>query len=464
MSKEMRPIVHVSPEDPELQEVYAQERKECLAEGSFFKEALEKVRMLQNDERHGSAEHSSEVAKKGEDLPTLLQESVAMYIEALHYAYRKNDWGDGFIHAVERFNTILFSADLQQFTIHTIEETKEALDAFEDFIENDASPETLLAFAKAYDALHKHNTEWLQNEIFPHAKECFRKRFLELSEEGFFPVSVQTHFQNHFDEITAAVLEYVSENEMSFDDGMMFASRHIWIADHLTDSIEREFVEHVIFHEILHTLSGTSTQKDTRGFMYRKIGTAIKASKAIRFSWLNEAITEWMALRLSGYRANGTYKGSESYIEERKTLQRFLDAGLPEELLVQAYFENIITGDPNATGQYFKKLVAFINEKEGSGAFNRIENEFTLQNVISKLNVPMYWTAVLEKEFKRKDVPEDEGVRVYNIRLDIGNNRTYADEGVVCVVEDDATKEDLEEELKQISDNGRVFYSVEEMA
>jgi len=114
-----------------------------------------------------------------------------------------------------------------------------------------------------------------------------------------------------------------------------------------------KYQEEVYTHEMMHAvsalalLSEQSAEGNTVGMRIQRMGLLIEG----RFRWLNEAVTEYLAIKATGR------KDSNSYKTEREILQTMIDRGVPEHLFVEAYFSN----QPLA----LKKLIKVINEKCG---------------------------------------------------------------------------------------------------
>lgn len=153
-------------------------------------------------------------------------------------------------------------------------------------------------------------------------------------------------------------------------------------------------LRHSLFHEFLHELSGKSTtiRSITDGpgqpihtIESRKAGLVLRDKENLHNpnTWLNEAITEWLALQLSGVEGEtlggNSYKGS--YIAEREALEKLMKSGLNSYLVVNAYFENFSSEIPQEEkGKYFTALIQKIEELEGPGGFSRLENNFILDS------------------------------------------------------------------------------------
>jgi len=144
-------------------------------------------------------------------------------------------------------------------------------------------------------------------------------------------------------------------------------SNQIRIAEQLSpDELQSTYV-----HEMLHALSGrtiTEVQWEDSSSMiaHQRIGTHF-STRQERFRWLNEAITEALAMQLLG-RSKST-----TYTKERKLLELISKKGneeIPRELFTNAYFENYEFGEKDKTGQgvpAWKRLQEKMSQAYGPG-------------------------------------------------------------------------------------------------
>ncbi len=158
-----------------------------------------------------------------------------------------------------------------------------------------------------------------------------------------------------------------------------------------------------IVHELLHELSGTSTDllrrvdptdgwSLTAGTFERKSGLAIfprNEGTFPRFMWLNEAITEWLTHELlplvqEGHSADDQPRHKKTYVEEQAKLEELVELGVARQLFLNAYFENM-RNDKAASGEHFTALMKRIRELGGENMLARLENKFTLADITSKM-------------------------------------------------------------------------------
>lgn len=174
----------------------------------------------------------------------------------------------------------------------------------------------------------------------------------------------------------------------------------IRVSDDQLDGQKLPRLRKTIFHELLHSASGKSitikTEVDREGrkwpFIYtKKLGVRLGSESSYKPNeWLNEAITEWLALQFSGYHHDDSpyaFQGSYSYPEERKDLEDLFQQGLSVETVTRAYFENFRNDQKEGKGSAFKELIAAIERIKGPGGFSQLENLHLLRNVVEKLSL-----------------------------------------------------------------------------
>ncbi|MBP6866189.1 MAG: hypothetical protein KBC12_01445 [Candidatus Pacebacteria bacterium] len=189
----------------------------------------------------------------------------------------------------------------------------------------------------------------------------------------------------------------------------------------------------VLFHEFMHELSGKSNSLvqyfdgEIRAFP-KKSGLRLNSLSSLPYThnlWINEAVTEWLALELYGSNEitkdnqedKLAYKGSTSYVTERKGLDRLLDLGLEREIVLNAYFENFFSDSDEKPGTHFARLIKRINELEGPGSYNRMENQSIMDNVEERLQQYAFFEGA-------EDFPPPTGMSRLLFEVSIGHRDT----------------------------------------
>lgn len=154
-------------------------------------------------------------------------------------------------------------------------------------------------------------------------------------------------------------------------------------------------IELTIFHEFLHALSGhvwhneittgegyvgklglkfapPDMRQSVLGFRLNFSDTA-KRPPAQRMVWLNEAVTEYLALRIAVFSGYSTTNESNAYYYERCVLKKMLDAGIPLQVFVDAYFESVSHFVPENRMPAYRKLSRMIREVTDDGWLVRVD-------------------------------------------------------------------------------------------
>lgn len=169
-------------------------------------------------------------------------------------------------------------------------------------------------------------------------------------------------------------------------------------------------VIHSLSHEYLHEISGKSitltslhenetdgSQLEDVSWFQKKLGLRFfnPEARVPRLGvWINEAVTEWLALELFGYSGDSddpySYKGSLSYVEERKELDRLFAAGLERNVVIKAYFENFVSNQSKSEkGKYFSEFVKQVNDIEGKYGFSKLQNKYLLREIVLSLGTQL---------------------------------------------------------------------------
>ena len=135
----------------------------------------------------------------------------------------------------------------------------------------------------------------------------------------------------------------------------------------------KDQVQRSVMHELMHSVSGMHLEKSegSTHVSEKRVGFSMDKKGKSRLVWLNEAMTERMTKKLLGEDPGATTK-DDGYVFEQKKLQEMIDAGVPEEMFANAYFEN---RDPDNTQPEARKLYRKITEVMGKGHLVKVEKE-----------------------------------------------------------------------------------------
>lgn len=163
-------------------------------------------------------------------------------------------------------------------------------------------------------------------------------------------------------------------------------------------------LRHIIFHELVHEISGKSFTLESETFTDGHVRTHLDTRKVgLRIgyksnAWINEAVTETIALMLSGWKSHDQYDYGSSFAYQGERIRFDLlllnsqkVGGRLWDLAAKAFFENL-TNDlpPQDRARNFANLVSEVNRLEGEFAWNKIENSFILVNeIVPALDIPL---------------------------------------------------------------------------
>lgn len=206
----------------------------------------------------------------------------------------------------------------------------------------------------------------------PFFQDSFQRRFAQkIIARGFIDnETVQRRMAG-----TIVVLGDALRDDLTADRGGYFDSE--------TDTVmiaQQDFEnlgEHLYTHEMLHALSGRTLVLRTDAplaymeFEAQRIGFRFQNVKQGRFRWLNEAITEELAIGLTGDKEDRIYKQERNLYKLLRTKGKMV---IPEELFLAAYFENYDPSlPPGERIPQWKKLYSAINEAYEPGFLVRLD-------------------------------------------------------------------------------------------
>jgi len=147
-----------------------------------------------------------------------------------------------------------------------------------------------------------------------------------------------------------------------------------------------ENIDHNIMHELVHAgISGRKLVAEERNFgttfLERKSGLRfdhtkqksddIFAGHIVLYTWLNEAKTEKIARRFSGYKKAIAYQNEIDALEKE-----LIEAGVPDILVTEAYQEDYRVGEKGVRLPRLHELIKKIDEVKGKGWLLAQEQRF----------------------------------------------------------------------------------------
>lgn len=356
-----------------------------------------------------------------------------------------------------------FGESEQEFSLGTL---------YERIVDGTVSDEVLYLAAKHHIALMKERQDFL-DRIRIEASAEFREQTTEKVQSGFFPPIAAKR-------LPRATLSSVFLRDRLYDmDSQTLAhstgfGRFTVYSDQVTKENVRK-LKATLFHEMTHEFSGkvvnvrsvpVSVGSNIESAYFRKNGLVL-SKPGENYSpnqWLNEAVTEWVALELSGYQGYttaGSYKGSSSYPSERKELDRLFGRGLEKDLVLLAYFEDIQSDQASSgDGKHYARLVQRINELEGKDGFTKLEYEYIARGardaLISKRVYP--------EDLLRPDSKIPEGSLRCEVEVTVGVHkpRIMRTEKFICFISRGGEGVDSQEHMDiQLRSLGQTFYEIE---
>ena len=236
--------------------------------------------------------------------------------------------------------------------------------------------------------------------ILPILRQSFQTRLERAIHEGRIPQIVSEVANRRMGDLDIVLVDALSTHLDDYTGAYNVDAEQIKIAEQTwDDSGEESFLdkifgkrpqsqdeeqevprtlEHVYTHEMLHFLAGRTIlssvdiEQDFEGEIIHQRGGLRYNTPNRRFQWLNEAVTEGLAVEFMGGKDKGIYR------RERELLRLLQTKGkteLPEDLFIDAYFENY---DPNILQKdripAWKKLQQAINKAYEPGFLVQIDN------------------------------------------------------------------------------------------
>ncbi len=176
-------------------------------------------------------------------------------------------------------------------------------------------------------------------------KKDFTREAVKLIDDGYLTLS-QDDLARRIEDTPIILTDGVNDKYASYRD---------WVV-RISTTVKEQDQRHAVFHELVHAVVGGRILKETKfeGFesgnlIETKSGLSIKTKfertgglSKRKFNALNEAVTEEIAIKLSG--------SGGSYVEERFNLLKLINengAGIPEEVFIEAYCENFDPENPH---------------------------------------------------------------------------------------------------------------------
>ena len=203
--------------------------------------------------------------------------------------------------------------------------------------------------------------EGMFNKLLVTINSEFEKKVTSLINDCKLPLSIED-----FKAKTSGIIYHLYEGLKSKNpqqEGIIHDKRYIGVSSHLIDleDPKKTFkkVKEIVFHENVHAISGkgylADISKEKVKIWNQKNGLELSnqnEGKGI-FNALNEGVTQLITEKILG-------KKTTYYNEQKEDAQKVIEAGVGEDLLFKAYFENT---EKSRTA--LKELITIMNEKFG---------------------------------------------------------------------------------------------------
>lgn len=278
-------------------------------------------------------------------------------------------------------------------------------------------------------------------ELFEQAKQDFLSVVEHAIDDGWFPLEISV-VRERLSHIQFELIDYLNPN---FSDnygtlGDYNISQGVVRLNNAFLSEEKNLDRtRVFFHEFLHAIAGSFDIESTKTTYEKEVGREVYtpkrglrwrspgyANKSDFYSWMDEAVTEHMALKLIYLFENGpigseqkSYLRFSCYTEELNVLNVLFEHGVSEREFIEAYFEDAVQtkGDLPKIPK-FLRLKKSIQNAIGSLGYDRLTAMRRLEN--------SYQFRQIEKDiesnpniisFESAQTLSDGLLRVYEIEL-----------------------------------------------
>ncbi len=240
---------------------------------------------------------------------------------------------------------------------------------------------------------------------------AIKTKFIDLAtkmiENGTLPISKE-HLTSRLENAVIGPSDVLTDNTTTTWGSYDQAHHRVFInIDYLREAKNESEIETLVFHELIHAIAGeTLVTKSTNDKLVqgdlrimrggvefeitdkvqdKEVGEKLKKNDKYlgRFRWLNEAITETEAIKMSAF------DKSTSYLNERKIFELLMTQGdepIPRQLFINAYYENF---DPskNPPNPAWRELTDAIEVAYEPGYLLKLDKFIKKMGVVKALEV-----------------------------------------------------------------------------
>lgn len=358
----------MSPDSEEYKERYKKERvrEHAITSRIFGALAISQIESSRNLE-------SDTYRKRGEER---------------NFSYLKFEWATAFRNAGSRFLAEMFSspelkASLLDFLISNgvipddsdFESTVDALNKDEELCEQ-LPNELIEAATRGHIERKRAEQEAFEKTELPQLLDRVNEYVTTAIEQGILPVELERWIHTRDSTVVMPMDEIMAARYGGESYGGYYPESGI----HLNPKLSPEEKVHTLTHEFFHALSGNRVNKTTKikefelsdgtilrdenvEFDHQRSGLGFSEddpNRVERFKWLNEAMTERLAVTVAGAEEAEFYK-------QEIELANVLEKNLGEDaapLFTNAYFENFKPEAEDAQ-EHFRRLIRAIDAKFG---------------------------------------------------------------------------------------------------
>ena len=263
-----------------------------------------------------------------------------------------------------------------------------------------------LVMLKHHQESYLNRNKEFSEETFPKLREFFLARLPELIKSGV-PVDLE-EAAVRANEMKGYLADSLGTARM--EPGISGTSNaqtgRIGLSDSVTDSKK---IEEIVFHELMHAISGKSPVLETNDpnpmirIQNDRSGVSFMKQKSIppRFTWLDEAVTEELTLKVAGK----VPKQNEVYKQEIAMLGLLRVQGkkpIPDNTVYAAYFEGYDTADPERVPAWkeFAKSVAEAYDPKLLLQLDKLVQEQGIDKALEIFHKD--WKSILDMKFSSK--------------------------------------------------------------
>lgn len=229
------------------------------------------------------------------------------------------------------------------------------------FAENKINESLFISILKVHKESFDRKAESLLSKLEEYKKE-FVSSFYKGIEDGHLPITKQ-EFDSRIEAISFSVFDGLDKDYLGEHGKGSSISFNV--------DINPGHIRHAVFHEMVHGVAGKSILSYKQGqreiVFEQKNGLLLRLEQSGKsevkaaFSWMNEALTENIAIYL--LEKSGKKEEETDYDMERSMVKSIISSGVSEDLFIKAFFEDYnISAKPGERMPLWRELAGKLNE------------------------------------------------------------------------------------------------------